>query len=81
MCSFVFAPTQEVRNAIRCSIGKSAVCWARSAIATLGLDWKPLKQKKPASDGRVFKNVLEKDLSLPSRPQRIEGRLCRLIFQ
>ena len=37
--------------------------------------------KKPASDGRVFQNVLEEDLSLPLRPQRPEGRLCRLIFQ
>ena len=40
-----------------------------------------VETKKPASDGRVFQNVLAKDLSLPSRPQRPEGRLCRLIFQ
>jgi hypothetical protein len=62
MCSFVFAPTQEVRNAMRCSIGKSAVCWARSAIATLGLDWKPLKQKNPPAMGGFLRMFWKKTL-------------------
>ena len=37
--------------------------------------------KKPATDGRVFQIIGFANLSLPSRPQLLEARLCQLISQ
>ena len=55
--------------------------------ACQSVDWlgtvkrRMLKQKNPPAMGGFSLNFYTKNLSLPSRPQRPEGRLCRLIFQ